>query len=163
MNCKSLPEIIPLERFQGDYSRYQLFLYSIFLKEIKTGMVYQGLKITLRSYPKFEDKEDSFYHLTCKEDYGGITNDRVPDLRRCERLVWLRPTIMTDHILNCGDNCLKIYKKNKRIHLLNDKDRYIVVLEPRKEYTLLVTAFYIEKDHTLSKKMKDYEKHKIEL
>ena len=38
-----------------------------------------------------------------------------------------------------------------------EEERYIVVLEKREKYCLLVTAFYIEHDHTLDKKLKKYE------
>lgn len=44
--------------------------------------------------------------------------------------------------------------KNNRIHLLNELDRYIIVLEERDNYILLITSFYISEEHTLIKKLK---------
>ena len=56
----------------------------------------------------------------------------------------------------------KPYKNNQRIHLLFEEERYIVVLERRENYVLLITAFYIEYDHTLENKVKEYQEYKIE-
>ena len=56
----------------------------------------------------------------------------------------------------------KPYKNNQRIHLLFEEERYIVVLERRENYVLLITAFYIEQDHTLEKKVKEYHQYKAD-
>ena len=46
--------------------------------------------------------------------------------------------------------------------MLFEEERYIVVLERRENYVLLITAFYIEQDHTLEKKVKEYHQYKAE-
>lgn len=159
MHCPTLPDIVTLDKFNGNFIEYQNFLYDLYRKEIKQGLTYNGIKITMRSHPRYLEKEESFYHFTCKE--WNKDGERAPDLRRCERLCWIKPTIMTNHPIVCGFNCLKIYKKGNRLHLLNDKDRFLIVLEVRRNYILLVTSFYIEYDHTLAKKIKDYERYKV--
>lgn len=159
MNCPALPEIITLDDYHGDYVAYQNFLYNVYKRDIKSGLIYNNLRISMRSHPRYLDKEESFYHFTCKENKHG-DDERLPDLRRCERLGWIKPTIMTDHTNLCSFDCLKIYEKKGKTHLLNFEDRYLVVLDLRSTYILLVTAFYIEHDHTLNKKLKDYEKYK---
>ena len=52
------------------------------------------------------------------------------------------------------------YKNKERVHLLLEVERYIVILKPRQDYCLLITAFYLEYDHTLKKKVEHYEKYK---
>ena len=158
MFCAALPEIVTLEDYNNDYSRYFNYLYQVFLNEIKTGLLYQDKIVTVRRHPEFEGKEDSFYHLTCV----GEGTDRLPDLRRSERLKWIKASIM-DHEEKCSKECFKLYIKNKKVHLLNTADRYLIVLEPRTDYVLLVTAFYIEHSHTLKKKNKEYEKYLMEV
>ena len=36
-------------------------------------------------------------------------------------------------------------------------DRYMIVLEKRETYYLLITAYYIEYDNMLNKKLREYE------
>ena len=76
----------------------------------------------------------------------------------------MRPSIETDHTQLCNQSCFLVYerpyKSNTRICLLNPVDRYFIVLEERKNYYLLVTAFYIDYDNVLEKKLKEYHKFK---
>ena len=55
-----------------------------------------------------------------------------------------------------------ISKKEEYLKRLAEEERYIVVLERRENYVLLITAFYIEYDHTLEKKVKEYQEYKTE-
>ncbi|MCH5258752.1 MAG: AAA family ATPase [Lachnospiraceae bacterium] len=55
------------------------------------------------------------------------------------------------------------YKSNSRVHILPEEERYMVVVECRKDYCLLITAFYFEHDHSLNKKLKKYDEYKNEL
>ena len=50
--------------------------------------------------------------------------------------------------------------RDKRIHILNVAESYLLVLNRRNDYLLLWTAFYIEQSHTLRKKLKEYETYK---
>lgn len=52
------------------------------------------------------------------------------------------------------------YKGNSRVHILMEEEKYIVVLEQRKSYNLLITAFYFDHEHMLEKKLKRYQKYK---
>ena len=48
-------------------------------------------------------------------------------------------------------------------HLENDgiaEERYIVILEKRPTYYLLITAYYVEYDHNVRKLLKEFEKAK---
>ena len=47
-----------------------------------------------------------------------------------------------------------------RLHFFNPQDRYMIVLEKRKTYYLLITAYYIEYDNTLNKKIREYKDNK---
>lgn len=70
----------------------------------------------------------------------------------------------TDHAKKCEQDCFLIYERiyhNKnRIFLLNLKDRYFIVLEERPSYYLLITAYYIDFDKTLERKIEEYNKYK---
>ena len=44
--------------------------------------------------------------------------------------------------------------------VFGSEERYLVVLEKRKNYILLITAFYVNYDHSFQKLIKAYEKAK---
>lgn len=48
------------------------------------------------------------------------------------------------------------YKSKTRIHLLLEEERYMVVLEKRDGYYLLITAFYLDYENALAKQLKHY-------
>ncbi|MBE5035800.1 hypothetical protein [Gallibacter intestinalis] len=165
MECKWLPELIYYNDFDS-CEEYKAALYKIFCDDLKNStLTLDGLKIQIRYHPKENNMEEAFYHVTC-QDYNK-DKDRAPDFRRCERIKWIRKFIEN---INCNEpdceDCegIKVweekYKSNKRIHILLEEERYIVVLEKRPKYILLITAFYIEHDHFLDKKIKQYNRYK---
>ncbi|MGI1828105.1 hypothetical protein [Ligilactobacillus salivarius] len=156
MYCSLLPELEELSQYIDPIS-YIDSLYDYYLRNIKLGLQFRGKRVTCKKYPEYEGRDDAFNHLTTKDFHDD--NDREIDLRRCERLKWIKPGMMGDHQ---GKNCFLEYEKvvrgKKRIHLLNQYDRYMIVLEDRGDYVLLVTAYYIQYDNTLKKKVLEYHK-----
>jgi hypothetical protein len=49
------------------------------------------------------------------------------------------------------------YKTNQRIYLLLEEERYIVIIERRETYCLLITAYYLDYDHSLRKLLAKYD------
>lgn len=167
MECSWLPDLVLYEESKN-WSTHEDFLYSIFWNDfIKSFPYYNNRKVNIREFPIVNDKEEAFYHVTCK-DYGN-NGERSPDLRRCERIRWVRAFI-ENH--NCNSSfCIdcdgvKIWKKlypptkSERIHFLFEEERYIVVLEERTNYYLLITAFYLEYRRALEKKLTEYEEYR---
>lgn len=161
-NCW-IPDLIYFDDYDGDWTAYQEALYLIYKQDfLDSQPIYEGKRVQVRKYPIEFGKEESFFHITC-QDYQK-NHDRVPDFRRCERIRWVRKFIEN---YNCDptqcEDCegikvwIECHKGKDRVHLLLEEERYIVVLEKREKYCLLVTAFYIEHDHTLDKKLKKYE------
>jgi hypothetical protein len=52
------------------------------------------------------------------------------------------------------------YGSKTRVHLLLEEERYMVVLERREGYYLLITAFYFDYNHALRKQLKHYEQYR---
>lgn len=44
--------------------------------------------------------------------------------------------------------------------MLLDEEKYMVILEKRKNYYLLITAFYLDYDHALKEQLKHYDEYK---
>ncbi len=165
-NCW-LPQQEIFDNNKTTWKNYEDLLYSIFRKDfIDSHPYFENKIVNIRKHPMEFDKEEAFFHITC-QDYSK-SNNRQPDLRRCERIRWVRAFI--ENYNKCStsfcDSCdgVKIwsepYGNTERTHLLLEEERYIVVLEKRNNYVLLITAFYFEHDHALKKKLNHYLQYK---
>lgn len=160
--CEWLPGLVKMENYT-DWKTYEETLYSIFKNDFIIDKTYfQDKIVNIRKHPIEYGKEEAFFHITCKE-YAQAC-ERVPDLRRCERIKWVKAFIENHLCSNICDFCsgIKIWNKStgskNRIHILLEEERYLVVIETRPTYNLLITAFYLDQDHSLNKKLKEYEK-----
>ena len=112
--------------------------------------------------------EHTFTHLTHKDEFHNSTNpnDRIPDPRRAERIAWNRAIIDNYTCKETCENCEKIlyfeemYKNNVRVYLLFKDVKFLVILEKRENYNLLITGYYIEYEHAMRKYIKKYEQYK---
>lgn len=165
IDCKWLPDLIICEDL-SKFNEYQENIYQIFKKDfIETHPEFFGKQVKIRFHPMEYGKEEAFFHVTC-QDYLK-DGERVPDLRRCERIRWVRGFIEN---YNCDSSIctscdgIKIwdepYKSNIRTHILLEPERYLVVVEKRPSYCLLITAFYFDQEHRLEKALKRYKTYK---
>ena len=172
--CLWLPKIITLEMFKGIWEEYNNELYKIFIRDFIINKLYfKNKKVVVRANPKYKNYEHAFIHLTTTSiPNAKDINDRLPDLKRCERLEWNRKIIENYECKNNCPTCKKIlyyeeyYKNNIRISLLFPDVRFKVVLEERKDYFLLITGYYINYDYRLNKELKKanlYSKQKTPL
>ena len=76
----------------SQWAEYEEMIYDIFIDDFITDVPqFKGKDIKIREYPRIDGKEESFYHVTCKDYFK--TMERNPDLRRCERIRWVRAFI----------------------------------------------------------------------
>lgn len=158
-----LPKLEYFEAYQNSPEIYLNALYLIFKTDFITGYpLFKGKQVTIRKHPMEFGKEEAFFHTTC-QDYTK-TQDRLPDFRRCERIRWVRAFIENYDCDSSLCEGVKVweepYKNKKRVHILLKEERYMVVLEPRESYCLLITAFYFDQDHALKKKLKHYDMYR---
>jgi len=86
-----LPELILLETFGGNYSRFIDAVYKVFENDfINHKTIFRGEELRMKWHPVFQDRAYTFYHMTHK---GEDEHNREPDLRRCERIPWARQVI----------------------------------------------------------------------
>jgi hypothetical protein len=82
------PNLLLFESFSGDWKAYEAELYRVFLFDIaKAGLQLHGAPVNCRRIPEAQGRWASFWHLVQE---GPVENDRLPDLRRCERIRWVR-------------------------------------------------------------------------
>lgn len=153
-----LPSLVLLEEYGGDWNRYMTALYDFFKHDfIETTPSFKGIKLALKRHPVIQGKEATFWHLISE---GKVEEDRIPDMRRCERIQWPRPII--EH---AGEEKVKVWENERkgesRICLWLEDKEYMVILARRKGYLLLWTAFMVTEDHTKRKLRKEYEAYKM--
>lgn len=134
---------------------YEL-LYAIFYDNFIANKTYHRGKYV--GFPRIIEngKERIFWHLTTRDDK--TQEARYPDLRRSERLPWLKPMIEVEPNTDVltweyteSDNSVKIY-----IWLRNHD--YVAIIRKFKNGALiLVTAFWVEYPSARRKLMKKYD------
>lgn len=147
-----LPELARLENYQGDWRRYQDALYSRFYTDfIASKPLLQGMLVEITKN-LIEGKERTFWH--CIQE-GRIEDKRMPDLRRCERIAWIRAIIE-----QADDPLIKKWQtkrwKNPRQLLWFEEAEFLVVLENRRNKWLLWTAYCTTWDKTKRRLRKEH-------
>lgn len=159
-----LPDIIDFNMYQK-WDVYEDALYQVFYNDfIVNKTMIKGKNINIRKNPKIYGKEQAFFHITSVSNQADSDpNDRIPDIKRCEKIGWIKYMIeYYNHHGECGEQLRyweEDYNGKPRIHLLCETERFIVVIEERKDYCLFITAYYIEHQHTLRKKLKKYQQY----
>jgi hypothetical protein len=114
------------------------------------------MKVVLKRHPVEKGKEATFWHLISE---GKSEKDRLPDLRRCERIRWPRPII--EHY---DQPAIKFWvnerKGEKRICLWIEGEEYLVVLAKRRGYVILWTAYLVTGTRRKMKLEKEYQTYK---
>jgi len=152
-----LPPLVLLESYSGNWERYINIIYSFYKQDfIENKPIFQNHKLAIKRYPIVEGKEATFWHIISE---GKEEADRIPNLRRCERIRWPRPII--EH---ADDSIIKVWKNQRRnetrICIWLEEQEYLVVLAYRKTYILFLTAYPTTQNHTKRKLQKEYKAFK---
>lgn len=147
-----LPEALVVSPWTTDtYER----LYAVFRRDILTPrLTYRGYRVWFYPQSADNDKEDIFWHLTTREDRSVSPSERLPDLRRCERLPWIKPMILRcpdagDDLVDWdheeGDGAVKTYVW---LHRLD----FVVIMKKLKDgQRRLITSFHLDNQHQREK------------
>lgn len=149
-----LPPKVLLSDFGGDWAAYEDALYRIFCRDFKQSKIcFQGKRLGLKQHPMSGGKEATFWHFISK---GDVEAQRMPDLRRCERIGWPRSIIERSN-----DPAVKVWENDRqgeqRACLWLEEEEYLVVLTLRERYALPWTAYLVEIEHRKRKLRKEYE------
>ncbi|MCA9371106.1 MAG: hypothetical protein KC680_04065 [Candidatus Peregrinibacteria bacterium] len=144
-----LPPLILLEDHNGNWSQYIDTVYQCFEADfVKSRAKYDGKRIQLRHHPRTQGKESTFWHLVSDGSISDGTEeeDRLPDLRRCERVGWVR--VLIDNAGTSTD--IRVWENTRKgkinVCICYGDWEYLVVLGKRNGYTLLLTAYCVEND-----------------
>ena len=145
--------------------KYINLLYSYFHREfIEQQLPWKcdGLKLSMRRIPEIQGKHAVFWHIiTC-----GDTDEasRTLDHNRCTRIHWIPIYIreFNNTFPNTSQICWWIDTKrtsHPRYLITRTEFDYIVIVEERPTYALLITAYYIESQRRRDKFYKDYQSY----
>jgi hypothetical protein len=150
----NLPNLIELDEFNGDFLKYLEAVYECFKRDfIINRPIFRGVRLGLKKYPLFQEKEATFWHMTSE---GEDEANREPALRRMERISW--PAAM----INKSEHpYLKVWENTRanktNILIFHEEENYLVVLRKAKDYILPWTAYLIEYKSRKEKLLKEYE------
>lgn len=151
-----LPELIELSDYRGNFSAYLEAVYGIFKQDfILQRPVFRGIRLGLKKHPEFEGKEATFWHMTSE---GDDEQNRLPDLRRLERIKW--PAFL---INNSEHPYLRVWENTRggktNILILHEEESYVIVLRKGNGYLIPWTAYLIEYPSRLRKFIKEYDEY----
>lgn len=135
------PELL---KFEGDWASYEDVIYAQYHADIVQNRPHLwGKRIAARFNPETKGKGFSFWHVVSE---GSVEEERTPDLQRCERIAWIAWLI--DRCDGCHEGfswwiSVRTTKKGRRENLVlwaEDHD-YVVILEPRDNHVMLVSAY----------------------
>ena len=136
------PDLVSFSGFGGDWKAYETALYRIFREEIADGSLrFRGLPVRCRRRPETGGRWAAFRHLVQE---GQAEEDRTPDLRRCERIRWIRWMIENGETHPTIDEWQNT-RRTETNTLLWYREDYLVVLTRRRNYWLLKTAYCTER------------------
>lgn len=130
--------------FEGDWGAYEEAIYAQYHADIVIGRpTLWGKRVSARFNPQTNGKGFSFWHVISE---GPIEADRLPDMERCARIAWIA------WLIECCDAGLdgfswwiseRTTKKGRKENLVlwAEEHDYVVILEPRPEYVMLVSAY----------------------
>lgn len=146
-----LPPLVELAAYRGNWADYEAALYKFFRADFITHLTcFRTHPVRLKRMPLYENKEASYWHCISE---GKDEAERIPDMRRCERIRWPRPCI--EH-----ETELKVWTEERngedRIHLWLESEGYVVVLAARRNYLVLWTTFLVKHEHERAKFTRRY-------
>lgn len=148
-----LPELLLLEDYDGCWQRYEDEVYARFYADfVESRPIFQGMPVYIKRFLE-GGKERSFWH--CIQE-GPVEVQRTPDLRRCERIAWIRAIIEHTEDIRIKKWLKKIKNKTRCLLWFEEVD-YLIVLEQRRTAWILWTAYCVIQPHRKRKLQREYE------
>lgn len=141
-----LPDLLYLNDYGGDWKAYLEAIYSVYTIDILQGRpMFRGTRVSSRRVPESGGKGAGFWHVISE---GRTEADRLINLRRCERIRWIRYAIDNadaDPDIGVWEN----QRGNETNILLWTREEYLVILGRRADYYLLRSAYVTDKQHNI--------------
>ncbi|MFW6133218.1 MAG: hypothetical protein ACOC8F_04920 [Planctomycetota bacterium] len=149
-----LPPLLTLGECQGDWHAYIGRVYEVFRRDfVQRSPIFRGRPVHIKRRPTEQGRERGFWHVTSA---GKREAQRLPDIRRCERIRWLRAII--EH---ADDAAVKVWENERhgkpRTVLWAEEAEFLLVLEARKDAWVLWTAYPVTEQRRKRSLQREYE------
>ena len=153
-----LPALVLLADYGNDWDKYLYALYLFYTEDfIENKPIFYGKKLAVKKIPLTDGKESTFWHIIQE---GNKEDERIPDLRRCERIRW--PKAIIEHCHECD---IKVWEnerhtrkgKQSSICIWFENKDYLIVLRKRVDYILFWTGYPVTAPHTKRRLEKEYQ------
>ncbi|MDB2385155.1 hypothetical protein N9V96_01655 [Polaribacter sp.] len=160
------PELIEFNDY-GNYNDYEEALLEVYEADLwKGGLTFNGLRVVPRVHKRFELNGKSldwtFVHFTSR---GEIEEDRDLDMRRCERIGWVKPIIENAHL-----DCVKVWVNERKdrngknvpsiVFWCEEVNSKVVITKrvgKKGEYYTITTFYLINSVYKIKKHNDEYE------
>ncbi len=166
--CDWLPELLKFDTVIEE--EIIEILYDIFKKNLyDCSFTYEGKEVRFRRDPLWDNKEESFFHMTSDKNLPNRSYYSL-NMDRAKRILWSKALVLhspckTQPLKRC---CKGVYSwhfmyngKKERVKILHSEYRYLVILENRENYWLFITGYYIENGYRHNELIKEYKKSLI--
>lgn len=153
-----LPKLIEFNTY-GNWETFLEAIYAQFRKDFEESRPrWPGKRVSYKRHPETQGKSATFWHFVSE---GSKESERLPDLRRGERIAWPRAIMdrftgkkpEPDHVIFWWENKRG---NEKRILLALPDFSYVVILADRGEYIMPWTAYPVERSHQRDKLKKEF-------
>lgn len=162
------PDLIDFNDYQN-YEKYEEALLKVYKRDLwDGGLKFNCLNVIPRVHKKFElngkTLDWTFAHFTSK---GDIEEDREFDLRRCERIGWVKAIIENAHL-----DCVKVWendRENPKGEIItsvvlwceeaNSKVVIRKISNKNREYYIITTFYLVNKAHKIKALNDEYDKY----
>lgn len=133
--------------FSGDWATYVEVIYERYCDDlVRNERELWGRRVSTRYNPATNNKHFSFWHVISE---GKVEVDRLPDLQRCSRVGWIAWVIESCHESAAGFSWWISERttsrgRKKNLVLWAEADDFVVIVEPRQDYVLLVSAYPVQ-------------------
>lgn len=158
-----VPDLRSLEEDNYVEILYQKFLDDLVFRDLPWKK--DGLQVSLRRHPEIDGRHAIFWHIIS----GGTGSEQSRSLEpgRCARIHWIRILVEIFNSEFPEEKEIRWWIDNKRASkpryvITRPEFDYIVVIEQRVDYALLVTAYYAEQEHRRRKLKREHDKFWIQ-
>ena len=148
-----LPPLVLLNDHGGNWQRYVDAVYAVFCRDFVQSRPHFRGEPVMVGRQIIAGKERTFWHVSSE---GDIEVQRTPDMRRCERIGWIRPVIEHDREAAVLSWANQRGRAVREVLWARQVD-FAVILERRPKCWWLWTTYATDREHTRQRFAREYE------